>query len=137
LTDLLPRWAEYAHIQTLFSAVVGGALSGLGILFFIRHRGSLGGIGILAVYLQRERGWSVGKVQMSFDAMLMLVALLCADLGQGAVFGHRRVNAESGVDVQSPPASVYGGMRRAEDACACRIARFTAADPDGDARSVV
>ena len=74
MTDLLPRWAEYAHIQTLFSAVVGGALSGLGILFFIRHRGSLGGIGILAVYLQRERGWSVGKVQMSFDAMLMLVA---------------------------------------------------------------
>ncbi|WP_234884940.1 YitT family protein, partial [Xanthomonas perforans] len=32
------------------------------------------GIGILAVYLQRERGWSAGKVQMSFDAMLMLVA---------------------------------------------------------------
>ncbi|SBV52423.1 hypothetical protein XBLMG947_3218 [Xanthomonas bromi] len=74
LTDLLPRWAEYAHIATLFSAVVGGALAGLGILFFIRHRGSLGGIGILAVYLQRERGWSAGKVQMSFDAMLMAIA---------------------------------------------------------------
>ncbi|WP_233403131.1 YitT family protein, partial [Xanthomonas hortorum] len=74
LTDLIPRWAEYAHISTLFSAIVGGALAGLGILFFIRHRGSLGGIGILAVYLQRERGWSAGKVQMSFDAMLMLVA---------------------------------------------------------------
>ena len=74
LTDLLPRWADYAHMSTLFAAVVGGALAGLGILFFIRHRGSLGGIGILAVYLQRERGWSAGKVQMSFDAMLMLVA---------------------------------------------------------------
>ncbi|WP_161962934.1 YitT family protein [Xanthomonas campestris] len=74
LTDLLPRWADYARMSTLFAAVVGGALAGLGILFFIRHRGSLGGIGILAVYLQRERGWSAGKVQMSFDAMLMLVA---------------------------------------------------------------
>lgn len=80
LTDLLPRWAEYAHIETLFSAIVGGALSGLGILFFIRHRGSLGGIGILAVYLQRERGWSAGKVQMSFDAMLMLVAFFVLTL---------------------------------------------------------
>lgn len=74
LTDLLPRWADYAQMSTAFSAIAGGALSGLGILFFIRHRGSLGGIGILAVYLQRERGWSAGKVQMSFDTMLMLVA---------------------------------------------------------------
>lgn len=74
LTDLLPRWADFAHIAPLYSALVGGALAGLGILFFIRHRASLGGIGILAVYLQRTRGWSAGKVQMSFDAMLMLVA---------------------------------------------------------------
>ncbi len=74
LTDLLPRWIDFAHIHPLYSAVVGGALAGLGILFFIRHRASLGGIGILAVYLQRMRGWSAGKVQMSFDAMLMLAA---------------------------------------------------------------
>ncbi len=60
LTDLLPRWIDFSHINPLYSAIVGGALSGLGILFFIRHRASLGGIGILAVYLQRtpwlERG---------------------------------------------------------------------------------
>jgi len=75
LTDLLPRWADYSHMSSLYSALVGGALSGLGILFFIRHRGSLGGIGILAVYLQRERGWSAGKVQMTFDTLLMCTAL--------------------------------------------------------------
>ena len=74
LTDLLPRWIAFAHITPLVSAIVGGALAGLGILFFIRHRASLGGIGILAVYLQRTRGWSAGKVQMSFDAVLMLVS---------------------------------------------------------------
>lgn len=74
LTDLLPRWAGYAYMSPLYSALVGGALVGLGILFFIRHRASLGGVGILAVYLQRERGWSAGKVQMAFDAVLMGVA---------------------------------------------------------------
>lgn len=74
LTDILPRWADFSHIAPLYSALVGGALSGLGILFFIRHRASLGGIGILAVYLQRTRGWSAGKVQMSFDACLMVAA---------------------------------------------------------------
>jgi uncharacterized membrane-anchored protein YitT (DUF2179 family) len=74
LTDLLPRWADYSRMTPLYSALVGGALVGLSILFFIRHRASLGGVGILAVYLQRERGWSAGKVQMTFDAILMCVA---------------------------------------------------------------
>jgi uncharacterized membrane-anchored protein YitT (DUF2179 family) len=74
LTDLLPRWTGNVQLPPLYSALVGGALVGLGILFFIRHRASLGGVGILAVYLQRERGWSAGKVQMGFDALLMLVA---------------------------------------------------------------
>ena len=74
LTDLLPRWATYAEMTPIYSAVVGGALAGLGILFFIRHRASLGGIGILAVHLQRSRGWSAGKVQMAFDSLLMCVA---------------------------------------------------------------
>ncbi len=74
LTDLLPRWAGYARMDTLYSALVGGALCGLGILFFIRHRASLGGVGILAVYLQRERGISAGKVQLAFDTVLMVAA---------------------------------------------------------------
>lgn len=75
LADLLPRWLQLAHVSELFAAIAGGSLVGLGILFFIRHRASLGGIGILAVYLQRDRGISAGKVQLSFDVVLMLVAL--------------------------------------------------------------
>ncbi len=74
LTDLLPHWAPYAQMTPLYSALVGGALVGMGILFFIRHHASLGGVGILAVYLQRTRGISAGKVQMTFDAVLMGVA---------------------------------------------------------------
>ncbi|MBO9716539.1 MAG: YitT family protein [Pseudoxanthomonas sp.] len=74
LTDLLPRWATWSHMTGLYSALVGGALCGLGILFFIRHRASLGGVGILAVYLQRERGISAGKVQLAFDTVLMCAA---------------------------------------------------------------
>ena len=58
----------------LYSALVGGALCGLGVLFFIRHRASLGGVGVLAVYLQRERGISAGKVQLAFDTVLMVAA---------------------------------------------------------------
>jgi len=75
-TDLLPRWAGWGYMTPAFSAIVGGVLCGLGILFFIRHRASLGGVGILAVHLQRSRGISAGTVQLVFDAVLMAVALL-------------------------------------------------------------
>ena len=75
LADLLPRWAGWAHMTPLYSALVGGALCGLGILFFIRHRASLGGVGILAVYLQGDHGISAGKVQLAFDVLLMAAAL--------------------------------------------------------------
>ena len=74
LSDLLPRWAGWSHMTGLYSALVGGALCGLGVLFFIRHRASLGGVGVLAVYLQRERGISAGKVQLAFDTVLMVAA---------------------------------------------------------------
>ncbi len=82
LTDLLPRWVDWGHVTPGFAAIAGGTLCGLGILFFIRHRASLGGIGILAVHLQRSRGISAGKVQLGFDTVLMAAALLVLSPGQ-------------------------------------------------------
>lgn len=78
LTDLLPRWIglHFAGDSALISAVMGGVLTGLGILFFVRHRASLGGVGILAVYLQQTRGWNAGVFQLCYDLLLMAVALL-------------------------------------------------------------
>ena len=75
VADLIPSFAPFASMTPTFSAVFGGALVGMGILSFIRHRASLGGVGIVVVWLQRSRGWSAGTLQMGFDATLMLVAL--------------------------------------------------------------
>ena len=78
LTDLVPRWIDitFSGDSALMSAVIGGCLTGLGILFFVRHRASLGGIGILAIYLQQSRGWNAGLFQLGYDLVLMAVALL-------------------------------------------------------------
>jgi uncharacterized membrane-anchored protein YitT (DUF2179 family) len=75
VADMIPRWASVDAASPLFSAVFGGALVGMGLLSFIRHRASLGGVGIVVVWLQQSRGWRAGKLQMGFDAVLMLVAL--------------------------------------------------------------
>ena len=55
---------------------MAGLLAGIGILILIRHGASLGGIGILAIYLQKRRGWRAGTVQMSFDCMILSIGLL-------------------------------------------------------------
>lgn len=75
VVDLIPGFASFTSMTPVFSAVFGGALVGMGILSFIRHRASLGGVGVVVVWLQRSRGWSAGKLQMGFDGALMLAAL--------------------------------------------------------------
>jgi uncharacterized membrane-anchored protein YitT (DUF2179 family) len=38
------------------------------------HGASLGGGGIMAIYLQKTRGWRAGNVQMAVDALIVLLA---------------------------------------------------------------
>ncbi|MFC0268866.1 YitT family protein [Kushneria aurantia] len=70
----LQGWVEIGEVEPLFSALMGGALIGLGVLALFRHRGSLGGFNILALYIQDRYGWSAGKVQMALDGLVMLAA---------------------------------------------------------------
>ncbi|WP_110667123.1 YitT family protein [Salinicola halophilus] len=71
---MLPTWLNIGEVEPLFAALVGGSLIGLGVLFLFRHRGSLGGFNILAVYLQDRYGWPAGKVQLTLDGLIMLAA---------------------------------------------------------------
>ncbi|WP_445620814.1 YitT family protein [Kushneria sp. Sum13] len=70
----MPRWITIGDVSPLFAALMGGSLIGLGALALFRHRGSLGGFNILALYLQDRRGWSAGKVQLILDGLVMLMA---------------------------------------------------------------
>ncbi|OHV10885.1 YitT family protein [Kushneria phosphatilytica] len=70
----LPGWIEIGRVEPLFAALMGGALIGLGALALFRHRGSLGGFNILALYVQDRHGWRAGNVQMALDGLVMLAA---------------------------------------------------------------
>lgn len=74
LTELLPRWLVFQTLQPLLAAVLGGLLMGTGFLILFRHRASLGGVGILALMLQEQRGWRAGHVQMVVDAVIVAAA---------------------------------------------------------------
>ncbi len=73
-TELLPRVMTFALLEPAFAAVMGGFLIGAGLLMLFRHQASLGGINVLALWLQSRRGWSAGRVQMACDALIVLAA---------------------------------------------------------------
>ena len=85
LTELTPHLIAFEHVQPVYAALMGGVLLGVGFLILFRHRASLGGVGILAFYLQETRGWRAGHVQMAVDALILLLALATAPLPQVAL----------------------------------------------------
>jgi uncharacterized membrane-anchored protein YitT (DUF2179 family) len=84
-SELLPQWIVIERIHPLFAAIMGGLLAGAGLLMLIRHQASLGGLGVMAIYLQKEKGWRAGNVQMSADGFIVLGALFVVDIEKVAL----------------------------------------------------
>jgi uncharacterized membrane-anchored protein YitT (DUF2179 family) len=74
LAELLPHWLVLQAVQPLFAALAGGLLMGAGLLILFRHHASLGGLNVLALWLQERRGWRAGHVQMAVDLAILLAA---------------------------------------------------------------
>jgi len=75
LTELQPQFVQFSQLQPLYAAIAGGLITGTGFLVLFRHRCSLGGVGIAALYLQDRYGWRAGKIQMAVDCCIVLLAL--------------------------------------------------------------
>lgn len=75
----LPDVFSIAYIDPLAGAVIGGLLVGFALLALFRHRASLGGAGILAIYLQDRFGFRAGLVQLAFDLTILTIALFVVD----------------------------------------------------------
>jgi uncharacterized membrane-anchored protein YitT (DUF2179 family) len=84
-SELLPRWIIIESINPIFAAILGGLLAGAGLLMLIRHQASVGGLGVLAIYLQKKRGWRAGTVQMLADGFIVCGALYVVDLEKVAL----------------------------------------------------
>lgn len=80
LAELMPRWIDLDRIDPLFGVVLFGCTTGLGLLAVFRHKGSLGGIGVVALMVQDRTGFRAGYVQYLFDAVLFGAAAMLFDL---------------------------------------------------------
>ena len=80
LAEIFPRLLGFSQLDPVLGALLAGATIGLGLIVLFRHGASLGGIGILALWLQERTGLRAGWVQLGVDAMLFGAAALVLDL---------------------------------------------------------
>ena len=74
LTSVQGQVLEIASIHPAWAALLGGLLLGYGVLALYRHRASLGGVGILGIYMQERFGIRAGLVQLGIDLCVLAAA---------------------------------------------------------------
>ena len=84
-TRLTFELVSFSHLDPLYAAVMGGALSGTGLLILFRHRTGLGGINVLAIYLQDHFGIRAGYFQLAVDLAILAAAFFVIPLDRLAL----------------------------------------------------
>ncbi|MBP2297362.1 YitT family protein [Azospirillum picis] len=73
---LTGSWIGFDHLDPVYATVLGSGLCGTGLLMLFRHRTGLGGVNILALYLQERHGIRAGYFQLGVDLSILAAALL-------------------------------------------------------------
>ncbi|WP_299815302.1 YitT family protein [uncultured Jannaschia sp.] len=76
---LLPSFVTFERLDPWVASALAGAVTGMGLIVIFRHGASLGGIGILALWMQERFGVRAGWVQLGFDAVLFATAFVILD----------------------------------------------------------
>ena len=69
-SSLHDKFIDIQNLNSIYAAVFGGFLFGVGFIILFRHKASLGGFNILALYLIKA-GWLL----MGADVAIMLISL--------------------------------------------------------------
>lgn len=78
--DFLHLLIDVQSVNAVFAAVAGGIMLGVGVLITFRHNASLGGVGILAYWLQDRHNIRAGHVQMALDCAIVLIGFFLVPL---------------------------------------------------------
>ncbi|SEN41650.1 Uncharacterised 5xTM membrane BCR, YitT family COG1284 [Gemmobacter aquatilis] len=79
VSAILPQYVSFATLHPAVGAVLFGFVSGSALLALFRHGASLGGVGIVALYLQDKTGFKAGWTQILFDICVFAIALTLRD----------------------------------------------------------
>lgn len=81
-SSLHERFIDIQALNAIYAAVFGAFLFGVGFIILFRHKASLGGFNILALYLQDKFSVKAGWLLMGADLTVMLISLSVVSLYQ-------------------------------------------------------
>ncbi|MBT0570831.1 YitT family protein [Curvibacter sp. CHRR-16] len=70
-TEVHPHFFSINTLNPIYAAVLANCMLGVGFLILFRHRSSMGGFSILALYLQDRYHVRAGKIMMGFDVAVI------------------------------------------------------------------
>lgn len=79
-THLHPLFIHFSELDPFYATLFGNVIMGIGFIVLFRHKASLGGINILALWLQDRYGIRAGKLQMGVDTCVVLASLFVVSL---------------------------------------------------------
>ncbi|WP_130833360.1 YitT family protein [[Erwinia] mediterraneensis] len=74
-THLHPLFIHFSELNPFYATLFGNIVMGIGFIVLFRHKASLGGINILALWLQDRFGIRAGKLQMAVDTCVVFASL--------------------------------------------------------------
>ncbi|MGQ8367016.1 YitT family protein [Glaciecola sp. 1036] len=80
MTEYMYKVITIAEIDPVFAAMGGGMMIGVGLLIMFRHKSSLGGLGILALYMQNRFNIRAGNIGLMVDCIILFSSLFLFDL---------------------------------------------------------
>lgn len=79
LSIVLPPFIRFDSLNPAIGAVLFGFATGSALLALFRHGASLGGIGVVALWLQDKTGFRAGYTQALVDGVIFALALIVLD----------------------------------------------------------
>lgn len=74
MTAAMGHWLTLDTAHPALAAFMAGITAGTGLLVLFRHGATLGGVGIMALYIQDRFAIRAGLIQLGFDAAVFLAA---------------------------------------------------------------
>lgn len=76
IVEAMGRLVTLDVAHPALAAFFAGITAGTGLLVLFRHGATLGGVGIMALYIQDKAGIRAGVIQLGFDALVFCIAVV-------------------------------------------------------------
>ena len=77
--ELNPSFFSLENINPIYASLIANIILGVSFLILFRHKSSMGGINLLAMFMNEKYGISIGKFQMFVDICILIASAFFVD----------------------------------------------------------